>query len=359
MNLFKGWNLVVPLEKRCRTPCAFNRTRIEFPDRINHRMVMRIQNVLFKLGVPRDMDLRHALCRNTIYVIMGIEIVVSGRHINIVDVQEDAAIRQFHHFGKKLPLRHLRNVEFGITAYVLHSNRYLKKVPHFTNFLCGEAGSLEGIGHGQQVVTVGPIDAAPAQMVSQPRCLCAPDQRLQSPPMLAIWWLMGTKVHRNTMLDDLIALKNLIKNMQRSSTIDHVVLGDDLEPIHNRLFRENVLVMRHTKTYPNSKVCESVESICWHKVTFLKGKEGRDIQPRPTGVEVLSSGPAWVDRLAFLIHRLRSRPCLCRNSCLCSRCHWPYSHPCPCKSSAPYMRAFQSCLCPSCPCRHHHSCSPL
>jgi hypothetical protein len=105
--------------------------------------------------------------------------------------------------------------------------------------------------------------------------------------MFAIWWLMGTKVHGNTMLDDAIALKNLIENMQRSPTIDHVVLGDDLEPIHNRLFGENVLVMRHAKTYPNSEVCESIERICWHVSIFLKETAGREFNPDPLGLRCL------------------------------------------------------------------------
>src|SRR5260370_27252365 len=111
-------------------------------------------------------------------------------------------------------------------------------------------------------------------MVSQPRGLGELDQSLQSLQMFAIGWLLGTKVHGNTMLDDLIALKNLIENMQRSPTIDHVVLGDNLEPIHNRFLRKNVLVMRHTKAYPNSKVRESVERICWHINSFPKEKRG-------------------------------------------------------------------------------------
>src|SRR5258708_9536122 len=163
------------------------------------------------------------------------------------------------------------------------------------------------------------------------------------------------------MLDDSIALKNLIEHMQRSSAIDHVVLGDNLEPTHNRAFREDVLVVRDTKAYPNSKVRESVERICWHVSSFPRGKNRvGTFNPDPLGLRCLSSAPAWVDHLAFLIHRLRSRPCLCRSSCLCSRCHWPYSQPCLCKSFDPSMRAFRSCPCPSCPSRlHHHVCSPL
>src|SRR6266849_3171626 len=122
-------------------------------------------------------------------------------------------------------------------------------------------------------------------MVSEPRCVGALDQRLEFLEVLAVRWLKGTKVHGNAMLNDLIALKNLIEDMQRSPTIDHVVLGDDLEPIHHRFFRENVLVMRHSKAYSNSKVCESIERICWHVSRFPRDKEGRDLQPRPSGVE--------------------------------------------------------------------------
>src|ERR1700719_1053313 len=99
---------------------------------------------------------------------------------------------------------------------------------------------------------------------------------------------MGAKVHGDTMLDDSITLKNLIENLQGSPTIDHVVLGDDLEPIHNRLFGENMLVMRHAKTYPNSEVCESIESICWHVNNFPKEKTGPGVHnPDPLGLRCL------------------------------------------------------------------------
>jgi len=81
---------------------------------------------------------------------------------------------------------------------------------------------------------------------------------------------MGTKVHGNAMLYDSIALKNLIENMKCPPAIDHVVLGDNLEPVHNRLFSENVLVMRHAKAYANSEICESIEGICGHNSSFPK-----------------------------------------------------------------------------------------
>src|SRR5260370_42425298 len=104
------------------------------------------------------------------------------------------------------------------------------------------------------------------------------------------------------MLDDSIALKNLIEHMQRSSAIDHVVLGDNLEPTHNRSFREDVLVVRDTKAYPNSNVRESVESICWHVSSCPRGKNrAGTFKPVSLGLVGLRSVPVCVAHLALLI----------------------------------------------------------
>src|SRR5712691_2197586 len=115
-------------------------------------------------------------------------------------------------------------MKFGITAYVLDCNWHLKKVSHFANFLRGVAGSLESVGHGQQVMAVPAIEATPAKVVGEPRCLGALCQGLELLQMLAIRRLSGAKVHGDPMLDNSIAFKNLVKNMQRPPAIDHVIL---------------------------------------------------------------------------------------------------------------------------------------
>src|SRR5258708_39733878 len=85
------------------------------------------------------------------------------------------------------------------------------------------------------------------------------------------------------MLNDLIPLKNLIEDMQWSPAINHVILGDDLEPTHNRFLGENVLIVGHAKADPNSKVRESIERICWHVSSFRKRKRGSGLSARPFG----------------------------------------------------------------------------
>ena len=35
--------------------------RVEFPNRVDHRMIVGIQNVLLELGMAGDMDLRNSL----------------------------------------------------------------------------------------------------------------------------------------------------------------------------------------------------------------------------------------------------------------------------------------------------------
>jgi hypothetical protein len=52
--------------------------------------------------------------------------------------------------------------------------------------------------------------------------------------------------------------------MQRAAAIDHEIFRDNLEPIHDRLTREDVIVVRGTQTDPYSVVCESIEAIGRH-----------------------------------------------------------------------------------------------
>ena len=46
------------------------------------------------------------------------------------------------------------------------------------------------------------------------------------------------------MLHDAVLLENLVEHVQRAAAIDHEVLGDDFEPVDDRLLFEDVLVVR-------------------------------------------------------------------------------------------------------------------
>jgi hypothetical protein len=76
--------------------------------------------------------------------------------------------------------------------------------------------------------------------------------------------LSGAEVHGDAMLDDAILLENLVEDLERAATIDHVVFGDDLEPVDDGLFGEDVIVVRHAEADSDAVVREPVEAIGWH-----------------------------------------------------------------------------------------------
>ena len=98
--------------------------------------------------VSRDVDLRHALARNAVHIGQGIEIVVLRGHVDVVDIQQNAAVRALHHFAQELPFRHLALVKFGIAAHVLDDDGNLEKVLHLADgfAVTFTASQVYGIG---------------------------------------------------------------------------------------------------------------------------------------------------------------------------------------------------------------------
>src|SRR4029077_14692954 len=129
------------------------------------------------------------------------------------------------------------------------------------------------------------------------------------------------------------------------------IFGNNFEPVAHRLARQNVLVVRRAQANPDSILRKSIKSICRHfRGLHAKQEGGRAIVTSPptrknrqSNIVSMTAVPSL--RPASLTRRSRSRPCPCKSSCPCNRCHRPCSRPCPCRSFGPYKRAFPS---PSC-----------
>src|SRR5258708_33549069 len=105
-------------------------------------------------------------------------------------------------------------MKFGVTAHVLDSNRDFEKVPHFANLLSREACSFECVRHGKEVVCVASIDAAPTEVVGEPRGLCAFHEFLQAAKVFAIRLLCGAEIHGDAVLYDFVLVEDLIQNVR-------------------------------------------------------------------------------------------------------------------------------------------------
>src|SRR5271170_5100754 len=83
------------------------------------------------------------------------------------------------------------------------------------------------------------------------------------------------------MLDHAITLKNEVKRCQRAPAADHVILRDDLEPVHYGFLLEDVGVMGNPQTDADPVIREPVKSIGWHmfekrgRRTLAAGPPGR------------------------------------------------------------------------------------
>src|ERR1700735_2429999 len=79
------------------------------------------------------------------------------------------------------------------------------------------------------------------------------------------------------MLDHAITLKNEVQRCQWAPAVDHVILRDDLEPVHYGFLLEDVGVMGNPQTDADPVIREPVKFIGWH----MFEKRGRRIQRQP------------------------------------------------------------------------------
>ena len=99
--------LVVPLEQGWRGAAAFDGARIEIPYGINHGMVVCVEDVLLIARVTGDVNLRDAIRGNGVHVLHRIELVIHRGDVDVVHVEQDAAVGALYHFIEELPLGHL------------------------------------------------------------------------------------------------------------------------------------------------------------------------------------------------------------------------------------------------------------
>jgi len=178
VHFFERRNAIVPFQQRGGAADQFHGVRVELPDRIEHRMIVRIENILLELRMPRDVNLSDPMRRDIVQVFVGIEIVVFRGDINVVHVEQNPAVGSLDHFGEKFPFRHFRGVKFRVAAHILDANRHLEKITRLANIGRGGFGSGKGVRHREQIMRIASVHAPPAKMIAQPRGIRSPNESL-------------------------------------------------------------------------------------------------------------------------------------------------------------------------------------
>jgi hypothetical protein len=270
VNFVEGGDVVVPLEEGCGGADALDGSGVEMPYGVEHGMIVGVEDIFFELRVSGDVDLRDAFGGDAVDVVEGVEAVVLRGDVDVVDVEQDAAVCGLDDFIEELPLGHLGLVKLGVAADVFDGDGDLEEVLDLADTGGCGLDRFEGVGHGEEVVGVTSVDATPAEVIGEPGSFGAAGEGLEALEMFAVGWLDGAEVHGDAVLDDAVTFEDLIEDLERAAAVDHVVFGDDLEPVDDGLFGEDVVVVRDAKADPYAVVAETVEAIGWHVSPFVK-----------------------------------------------------------------------------------------
>ena len=68
-------------------------------------MIVRVENVFFVFAVPGDMNLPDAIVRDVVQIIVWIEAVVLAGDVDVVHIQQNAAVGPLDDFASGIPIR--------------------------------------------------------------------------------------------------------------------------------------------------------------------------------------------------------------------------------------------------------------
>jgi len=122
-----------------------------------------------------------SLGRQRRHVLLGPEAVIGRAHVDVVDVEQDAAVGPLGELGEELPLGHDRVRKGEVARDVLDEDLPVQPLLHGAHARDDVRQRLLGERQRKQVVRIVAADAAPAKMVRNPRRLEAPRQGRELP----------------------------------------------------------------------------------------------------------------------------------------------------------------------------------
>ena len=145
---------------------------------------------------------------------------------------------RFDDLVQEFPLGHLGLVKLRVAADVFDRDGNLEEV-----LRPGECVAAVVFARLRRCTAA----AADRGCIVRPRCPSKDDRRATE------FWCAGSvslrrlrcsrferlgraEIHGDAVLHDAILLENLVEYLQRTAAIDHVVFGDDFEPVDDRLF---------------------------------------------------------------------------------------------------------------------------
>ena len=173
----------------------------------------------------------------------GIEIVIHAGDIDVVDVEQQAAIGFVGDAGKKFPFGHRGGGEGDVAAGIFQHERPLQKILHGADPIDDMPQCFVVERQREQIVGIHTQHAGPTKMIGNPTGIDFAGQSFQFRQIIEVQRVGAADRQRDAMHDDRVLLGDLLEHVTRSAARIDKVFRNDFEPIDRGLVLENVREM--------------------------------------------------------------------------------------------------------------------
>jgi hypothetical protein len=188
--------------------------------------------------VAGEMDLDHAVARQTGEVGVRIEPVVVGAHLDVVHVEQDPAIGSLRDRGEELPLGHGGVAVGDVRRDVLERDLAPEDILNADHSLDDVRERLLGVGERPEVVDVMAAVPSPAQVIGHERRLDSVDEPPQVREVPLVDGLGRPDRQRDTVEDHGQIAAHLLQHRIRPPAEPEIVFARGLDPVDAGTFRE-------------------------------------------------------------------------------------------------------------------------
>ncbi len=228
--------------------------REEAPDLVLHARAVRVEKVRSLVRVAGEVVLDDAVVGEGVEVGDGIEAVVDGAHVDVVDVEEHPAVGVAEQPVEERPLGDRRRAELDVGRRVLEDERPLEDVRDGLHPPRDVLQGLLRVGEGQQVVRVAAHDAREAEVVRHPEGLRPVGERLDLAQVVEVEGVGPADRHRDAVQDDGRPLGHAVEDVERAPARVEEVLGEGLVEVHVGLLRQDVPEVDGAEPDPHAEV---------------------------------------------------------------------------------------------------------
>src|SRR5882757_1321164 len=126
---------------------------------------MGVDQVSALITMPGKVKLPDALLRHGVQIGLRIEAVIDAADVDIVDVEQDGAVRALGDLAQEFPFAHVGLLQSQVARYVFEQELPTERILYLADAGDHMRQRLLVIGEWQEIVQVLSADSGPAQVI--------------------------------------------------------------------------------------------------------------------------------------------------------------------------------------------------